>query len=336
MDHPETPIPDLHRRGLRTVEAAMKGGAPHQKGTPPLPPSGRQHLIRHGHQRAILVERGGGLRRFIVDGHSIFDGYSQRVSCPGSRGLPMLPWPAGFGSDSRTTSVDTPVMPATEPARRHALHGFHATHTWAPRHVSTDEVVLGVQLCPELGYPCTVDVTISYRLDEAGLTVRTDATNIGEHSCLWGTGHHPYLTTGIHRIDPLRLQLHARRHLTTGTWGLPTGTAQVTGSLLDFGDGPTIGRQNLDLTFTDLARDPDGRAWVRLTGPDDRQAAIWLDDSYRFVGVCTAHTQPPPHFRTGLGLQPMTCPPSAFRTGRGLTRLEPGEQVTAAWGISSG
>lgn len=297
-------------------------------------PTGRQYPIRHGQQRAIVVEEGGGLRRFIVDGHALFDGYSEHVECPGNRGLPLLPWPDGVGTDSRT-SGDLPAVPTTEPARRHALHGFHMLHTWSLRQESTQEVVIGLRLCPELGYSCTVDVTISYRLDEVGLTVRTDAVNVGERSCRWGTGHHPYLTTGIHRIDPLRLQLDADQYVTTDAWGLPTGTAQVAGSLLDFSEGRAIDRQNFDLTFTDLGRDPEGRAWVRLTGPDERQVGLWLDKSYRYVGVCTAHTQPPPHFRTGIGLQPMTCPPSAFRTGRGLMRLAPGEQFSASWGIIS-
>lgn len=298
------------------------------------PPTGKQYSIRQGRQRVIVVEKGGGLRRFIVDGHALFDGYSEHVECPGNRGRPLIPWPDGLGSERRTDG-DLPPIPTTEPARRHVLHGFHTPQTWSLLHESTQEVVIGLRLGPELGYSCSVDVTISYRLDEVGLTVRTDAVNAGERSCLWGTGHHPYLTTGIHRIDPLRLQLGAQQYVTTDAWGLPTGTGQVAGSLLDFSEGRTIERQNLDLTFTDLIRDPDGRAWVQLTGPDERQVAVWLDESYQYVGVCTGHTQPPPHFRTGVGIQPMTCPPSAFRTGRGLMRLEPGEQSSASWGIVS-
>lgn len=298
-------------------------------------PTGRQHLIRHGHQRAIVAEQGGGLREFRVDGYPLFDGYSQRVSCPGSRGRPLLPCPDGFGSDHHTPTHDIPCMPATEPARRHALHGFcGATHTWTPRHLSTNEVTLGVLLGLELGYPYTVDVTITYRLDDTGLSVRTDATNTGDRSCQWGCGHHPYLSTGIARIDPLRLQLHAQRVLLADKWGLPTGTAEVARSLIDFGDGLTIGRRNLDLTYTDLTRDPNGLAWVTLTGPDERHVGIWLDRNYRFVQLYTAHNQPPPHFRTGLGVLPMTCPANALRTGHGLIKLQPGEITTAAWGVN--
>ncbi len=44
-----------------------------------------------------------------------------------------------------------------------------------------------------------------------------------------------------------------------------------------------------------------------------------------------AHTQPEPHWRTGLGVEPMTCAPNAFRSGDGLIRLALGESSTASW-----
>ncbi len=49
--------------------------------------------------------------------------------------------------------------------------------------------------------------------------------------------------------------------------------------------------------------------------------------------IYTADTQPHPHWRRGLGVEPMTCPPNAYRSGNGLIRLEPGQTVTSRWGI---
>ena len=37
--------------------------------------------------------------------------------------------------------------------------------------------------------------------------------------------------------------------------------------------------------------------------------------------------------RRSLAVEPMTCPPNAFRSGEALTRLEPGDSATGAWGI---
>jgi aldose 1-epimerase len=38
--------------------------------------------------------------------------------------------------------------------------------------------------------------------------------------------------------------------------------------------------------------------------------------------------------RRSLAVEPMTCPPNAFRTGEAVIRLEPGQSVTSAWGIT--
>lgn len=193
---------------------------------------------------------------------------------------------------------------------------------------------MGTVLHPMMGYPFTLDVTVDYRLDNDGLTVRTTATNIGDETCPYGAGHHPYLSVGTDLIDPCTLQLDASGYLPTDERGLPTGHLDVEGSACDFRAGRIIGEQDIDLTFTCLERDEDDRAWVRLTGPDGVRVAIWADENYPFIELYTSHTQPPPYFRTGLGVEPMTCAPNAFRTGEGLIRLEPGEMSSACWGIS--
>ncbi len=92
-------------------------------------------------------------------------------------------------------------------------------------------------------------------------------------------------------------------------------------------------RGNIDYTFTDLARDSDGLAWVHLSAANHGSVALWVDESYPYIEIYTAHTQPAPHWRTGLGVEPMTCPPNAFRSGEGLIRLTPGQAHTASWGI---
>src|SRR5438445_319379 len=58
-----------------------------------IPPSGTQFAITRGGQRAVVVEVGGGLREYVVDGQSVLDGYDVEHSADGGRGLPLLPWP---------------------------------------------------------------------------------------------------------------------------------------------------------------------------------------------------------------------------------------------------
>lgn len=86
-------------------------------------------------------------------------------------------------------------------------------------------------------------------------------------------------------------------------------------------------------TLTDLTRDTEGRAWVRLIAPDGAGLTLWADAAYSFIEIYTAHTQPEPHWRTGLGVAPMTRALNAFRSGDRLIHLAPGESTSAKWGL---
>ena len=115
---------------------------------------------------------------------------------------------------------------------------------------------------------------------------------------------------------------------------LPTGSEPVDGTGYDFRTARTIGATKLDNAFTDLVRDDDGRARVRLRDPDgDAAVTLWVDESYRYLMLFTGDTRPDVS-RRSLAVEPMTCPPNAFRTGDSLIRLEPGESAAATWGIS--
>jgi aldose 1-epimerase len=313
----------------------MTVGHSDHAGAERLPASGQQFQITHGDQRATVVEVGGGLRQYSVAAVELLDGYSADARCTGARGLPLIPWPNRIRDGAYTFGGSHYQVPLTEPDKHNAIHGFLRWRNWTCRHHSSDRVTMGTVLHPMMGYPFTLDIDVDYRLGDTGLSVRTSATNIGDRTCPYGAGQHPYLTVGTDVIDRCHLQLTADRYLPTDERGLPTGHDDVEGSAFDFRAGRQIGSQDVDLTFTELTRDQDGLAWVQLTAPDGRKTRIWVDRGYPFVELYTSHTQPAPHFRTGLGVEPMTCAPNAFRSGEGLIRLEPGQSTSAAWGIAA-
>jgi aldose 1-epimerase len=111
------------------------------------------------------------------------------------------------------------------------------------------------------------------------------------------------------------------------------GTGPVDATAFDFRSPRLLGRQDIDFAFRDLAPDADGRTWTRLTGPDGATAGLWAEDPYTFVELFTGDTLAPDRARRGLGCEPMTCAPNAFRSGDGLRRLEPGERLSARWGV---
>jgi aldose 1-epimerase len=192
---------------------------------------------------------------------------------------------------------------------------------------------MAATLYPLQGYPFMLEVQIDYRLDGAGLSVTTSATNIGDQACPYGCGQHPYLSPGPGLIDDCELQLAAHtRILTDPERQLPVGTEDVAGTAFDFRSTRRIGDLHVDHAFTDLDRDADDRAWVALTGTDGRTSEIWVDEAYPIIELYTADSLDPTRRRRGLGTEPMTCPPNAFQTGQGVIRLERGQTVRSSWG----
>lgn len=297
------------------------------------PPSGRQFTISAGEQQATIVEVGGGVRTYSVGARDVLQPYGAEAMCDGAHGAVLIPWPNRL-ADGRYRFDDTDHQVAlTEPDKHNAIHGFLHWRPWQPIHRAADRIVMAATLHPLQGYPFTLDAHVDYRLDAAGLTVTTTATNLGDSACPYGCGHHPYLSPGAGRLDECRLQLAAAtRILTDPDRQLPTGSQPVEGTPFDFRAGRVLEDLRVDYAFTDLVRDPAGRAWVRLTGPDGASTELWVDDTYPIIEIYTADTLAPDRRRRGLGTEPMTCPPNAFATGDGVKRLEPGQSMTTMWG----
>ncbi len=298
------------------------------------PPSGEQFEIRHGDQRATIVEVGGSVREYVVGDRPVLDPYSLDAICDGEHGTPLIPWPNRLADGTYRFDDTDYAVPLTEPEKRNAIHGFLTWRSWQPVEHGTTRVVMGTRLRPLTGYPFTLDLEVAYELGEGGLVVSTSATNIGDQTCPYGSGQHPYLSPGTGRIDHCILELGAAtRILTDNERQLPTGTTAVEGTVFDFRAGKRLGDEKLDTPFTDLERDQDGRAWARLTAPDGSCSELWVDEHYPIIEIYTGDTLSPPRRRLGLGTEPMTCPPNAFQTGNGLTRLEPGHSMTTTWGV---
>lgn len=297
-------------------------------------PSGHQHVIVAGADRATIVEVGGGLRSYVADGRELLDGYGEEEMANGGRGLPLIPWPNRLRDGRYTWDGVEHQVALTEPDRHNAIHGFVTSVNWEGTSPTTSRVDMHTVLHPQPGYPFTLDLRISYEIGAGGLTVTTTARNDGDEALPYAAGHHPYLTAGGGTLDGCTLEAPGATALAVDERGIPTGRSSVDGTELDFRRPRPIGDTELDTPFTDLERDADGRAWVRLLGPDGRGAALWIDTGYPYLQLFTGDTLPADERpRQGLAAEPMTAPPNAFGSTEGVRRLEPGESTTATWGI---
>lgn len=299
-----------------------------------VPPSGAQCTIRHGDQIATIVEVGGGVRTYTRAGHDVLDPYPIDRMCDGAHGTPLIPWPNRLEDGQYEFDGVLHRVALTEPDKHNAIHGFLRWRSWSVLEHRADRVTMGTRLAPMKGYPFRLDVSVEYALDDDGLTVSTTATNTGSTRCPYGAGQHPYLSAGGGTIDDCTLTIDARtRVLTDPVRQLPTGSEAVEGTDFDFRQPRRLGPLRIDHAFTDLDRDPDGRAWVRLQRPDGCTARTWVDENHGLVQIYTGDTLDAHRRRRGLGTEPMTCPPNAFRTGESVITLEPSESVTTRWGV---
>lgn len=301
----------------------------------PVPPSGAQLEITHGDQAATVVEVGAGLRAYSRAGRQVIEPYAVDAVADGAHGATLVPWPNRLEDGRYTWDGTEHQLALTEPGKQNAVHGLLRWVPWRVTEATAASATLRTLLPAQQGYPFTLEVSVRYSLGNGGLTVTTSATNVGTAAAPFGVGHHPYLSPGAGTIDACLLQVTgATRVLTDPERQLPTGTEAVAGTPYDFREPRPLGALQVDHAFADLDRDGDGRAWVRLTGQDGATAALWVDESYRYLEVFTGDTLEPGRRRTGLGAEPMTCPPNAFRTGTDVHRLEPGRSVAYAWGLT--
>lgn len=303
-----------------------------------VPPShtGAQWRLTHGEQSAVVVQLGGALRDYTVNGRPVLDGFAAGSAITGGRGQLLAPWPNRVGGGRYRFGASDLQLPLTEPEKNNAIHGLLRWTLWNLLAHTDDAVRIGTTLCPQPGYPFLLDVCVEYRLGPEGLEAAVTATNSGTAPAPYGVGQHPYLTVGTDVVDTALLTVPARRFLRTDDQGLPLGQEPVAGTPYDFRTARPIGDLRLDTAFTGLDRAPDGRAVVRLAHPSGlRGVDLWLGEGTRYVQVYTGDTLAEPgRRRRGVAVEAMSCPPDAFRSGTDLTVLEAGATHVLRWGLS--
>ena len=298
----------------------------------PEVPTGEQFELVAGDQRAVVVELGGGLRSYSVAGVDVLEGYGEGVVPDGSRGEVLLPFPNRIDGGRYELDGAEHQLPLTEPARGNALHGLTRFMNWRGSSSGRERVVMELVLRPSMGYPFTLALSLDYSLSTLGLTVRTTARNIGAERAPFAAGYHPYVEVGTGLVNSARLAIPARTYLVTDDRLIPTARAPVAGTPLDFRQARTIGDIELDTCFTDVERDPDGFARVRLSAPG-RETAIAMDEAYGYVQVTTGDMLPSNAARRAMAIESMTAAPNAFRSGDGLIVLAAGESFEGSWRV---
>jgi aldose 1-epimerase len=301
-------------------------------------PSGEQHEIRRGDQRAVVVAVGGGLRTYDVGDRAVLDGYDVNAPCDGARCQTLVPWPNRVQDGKWSWRGTDQQLAVTEPEQHNAIHGLVRWMPWSVLERTGSSITVGCTSYPQPGYPWVIEVSNAWELGDDGIAVETTIVNRSDTAAPVAAGFHPYISAGTATIDDAILTVPGATRLLTGAQQIPTGREPVAGTDYDFREPRRLGDLKIDHTYTDLRRDADGRCRLRLSAPDDSVAVtVWIDEAYPYLEIFTGDALPDPsRRRQGLGVEPMSVPPNAMVTGESVITLEPGEQWRGHWGIDPG
>jgi aldose 1-epimerase len=298
-------------------------------------PSGEQWLIKSGDHEAVIVEVGGGLRRYGVAGVDVVDGYAETEMCPDGAGQVLAPWPSRIRDGRYVFAGEQHQLPLSEPLRHNAIHGLVNWARWHTVDVGSDEVTVEHALAAQPGYPWPLRLRTTWSVGPTGLRASHEITNGGGAACPLGLAVHPYLTVPGVRLDDLMVQIPARYRLLVDGRLLPIGAARVAGSEFDFTKPRRLGAAAIDVAFGDLIREGDGSSAVTLSTVDGRGVRLWADAAFSWWQVYTSDSLTGQRRRRSIAVEPMTCPPDAFRSGRDVVVLESGQTWQGTWGIAT-
>jgi aldose 1-epimerase len=296
-------------------------------------PSGHQWTIEAGTQRASLVEVGGGVREYTVNGREILAGYPAEKMASKGVGQILAPWPNRIRDGKYTFDGTDHQLSIDEPKLSTAIHGLVRWELWDRIDHTPTSVTLARTVQPRPGYPYALVLRVKWSLGPDGLRVEHQATNVGPDAAPFGLGIHPYLTLGGEPLAEAKLRLPVGRRILVDDRNLPTGKEEpVEGTEWDYREGRVIGSASLDTPFVVTERGSDGVATSTLTDAAGRGAQLWQDESFGWLQVYNGKG-PSGEVNHAVAVEPMTCPPDAFNSGEGLVTLAPGAKWEGTWGV---
>jgi aldose 1-epimerase len=281
-----------------------------------------------GDARLVVDLRGGGLRALRAGDREVLEGYPAGAVPSGRRGHVLLPWPNRIRDGQWTWEDRMLQLDIASVTRPTAIHGLVSWQPWQVLESAGDRVTVGTVVEPRSGYPFRLAAAIDYVLTPERLEATVRVRNVGRERAPFGVGLHPYLAVGSTQDGDLaeaELELPARTLLVVDDAGLPTGERRPF-------DGAVgrIGDRAFDDPMTDLDRDADGWARVRLQTPVG-PLELAVDRSWPWLQVYSGDTLPAGQRRRSLAVEPMTCPPNALADGVDIVVLEPGEEWAGNW-----
>jgi aldose 1-epimerase len=299
--------------------------------------------LQHNDLRLKASPYGAALRGLWREGpggeqQPIITGYSGAQAKVGGQGDVLIPFPGRVRDGRYSFEGQTYQMRLNDKDGPNAIHGFLRLVAWETQEQSPSAVSFAVTLNADEhpGYPFSLRATVSYALDQQGMTCRFTIRNTGDRAAPVAAGFHPYFTVGSTGIDHDLLHLPMAATLEFENL-LPTGRIlPVDDTAYDFRRQRPIGATSFNTCYLNPLRDPDGLLRVRLAAADSARAVtVWMDSAFNYIVLFSGDQLPPTHRRRALAIEPMTCGSDALNhPDWGLTILAPGQTFAGSWGVT--
>ena len=301
-------------------------------------------IARRGATVLSIVTSWKGTPRNVADA---FRDEAELIPHKGSRFAIMTPF-ANRVNDSRYTFEATSydLQPGAVGADRAIRHGFlrgtlfdvqreHANDDEASVTLFTQTIRPGVNP----GYPFALDFSVTFTLNDSGLTVEAKTRNVGDHAAPTFFGWHPYFRLSDNPIETWELHVPADKIIAADQDFIPLPGTRAWQSMdkadpsLDFRKPRVIGDTALNNTYADLQLDSDGKARTRLRDPNTGAGiALWQEKGVMLVFTADTAER---DARKSVALEPMECMPDAFNRDdcTPLVTLAAGEERRFVCGV---
>lgn len=304
-----------------------------------------------GGRRVRIARLGAALLNFEAnEGGAWFDyadGYrddTEIAARSGSRFAIMVPF-GGRIADASYTFDGQPqdLQPGVVGDARASRHGFVRGATFDLAALAADEQKAQATLAtsvirPQAGYPHSIDLAVTFTLDDAGLTLEVAMRNVGDSAAPCFFGWHPYFRLADALVDGWEMQIPAEGLVRTGAdlIALPGAAAYVAlddAPALDYREPRVIGDQILDQSYNELQPDADGRIRTHLRDPvSGRALVVWQEHGLMHAFTSDTISR---DVRRAIALEPMECMANAFNRPEcaDAIRLLPGAERRYRCGV---
>jgi aldose 1-epimerase len=220
------------------------------------------------------------------------------------------------------------------------IHGFlTTTDRWQVLEVKADKDAAWVTSRLEFfrepswmkQWPFAHTIELTYRLAHGELEVRTAITNLSAEPMPVAIGFHPYFRLTDSPRNTWTAAIGARTHWLLAPTKVPTGETESADVLFPNRRSIALDDFNLDDVFSDLDRDPQGRATMSVVGKSQRLDVV-LGANFRSVVIWAPHPENRGRGSQNLGAAPAAGRGNAAQTAqdRNFICIEPMAAVTDA------